>query len=86
MADNIENLLRDLALADGGLHRHEHPETGAVVIFPSVEVFPSGSKKARATEDQWEARAGKMHQEQEALTLAPKPLENSLAERLIRSD
>ncbi len=85
MTDNIDNLMRDLALKDSDWHRHENPQTGAVVIFPDVPRFPSGSKEARAAEDDWEQRCLAMHAEQETITLEPKPSENTMT-RIKRGD
>lgn len=86
MNDNLDTLLRDLHYIDSGWHRHENPVTGAVALFPSVEVHPSGSKEARAVEADWEARASAMHAAQTPVTLAEKPAENTLAERVVRAD
>ena len=76
MTDNIDVLLRDLSYIDSGWHRHENPETGAVVLFPETA----------KNEAEWEARALEMHSAQEAITLAPKPQTNELAARVVRSD
>ena len=86
MTDNINNLLRDLALKDSGMHRHENPETGAVVLYPDVPAYPQGSKAQRRIEDQWEQRALDMHATQKAITVAPKPRENTYARRVVRAD
>ena len=76
MTDNIDVLLRDLSYIDSGWHRHENPETGAVALFPETA----------KNEAEWETRALLMHASQEAITLAPKPLENTLAQRVVRAD
>ena len=86
MTDNLDVLLRDLALKDSGFHRHENPQTGAVAFFPDVPVFPSGSNQARQIEAAWEARALVMHESQDPIRLEPKPLENTLAKRVVRAD
>ncbi len=74
--DNLDVLLRDLALKDSDWHRIEHPETGAAAYFPET---------AEDAED-WETRALAMHESQEPVTLAPKPVENALAARVVRAD
>ena len=61
MTDNLDVLLRDLAMKDSGWHRHENPQTGAVAFFPDVPRFPSGSKEARTAEDDRETCNGKWH-------------------------
>ncbi len=86
MTDNIDVLLRDLSYIDSGWHRHENPVTGAVALFPDMPMFPSGSKEARAAEDAWEARALAMHASQTLILPEAKPLENTLAARVVRSD
>ncbi len=76
MSEDIDTLLRDLSYIDSGWHRHENPKNGAVVLFPETA----------KNEAEWEARALEMHSAQEAITLAPKPLENTLAQRVVRAD
>ncbi len=85
MTDNIDVLLRDLSYIDSGWHRHENPVTGAVALFPDVPRHPSGSVEARAAEDEWEQRSLAMHAEQRTITLAPKPIENTMT-RIERGD
>ena len=75
MTDNIDVLLRDLSYIDSGWHRHENPETGAVVLFPETA----------KNEAEWEQRALLMHREQVSLTLKPKPSENTMT-RIERGD
>ena len=87
MNDNLDTLLSDLHYIDSGWHRVVHTVTGAVVlILPAVPNHPHGSAKACAAEDEWQQRSIEMHASQEALTLAPKPLENTLAARVVRAD
>ena len=87
MTDNIDNLMRDLALKDSGLHRVEHPTTGAMAIFPDVKVWPQGSPEARAAEDAWEARALAMHAAQRTIIPEAKPTDSPFAgKKITRGD
>jgi hypothetical protein len=75
MTDNIDVLLRDLSYIDSGWHRHENPETGAVVLFPETA----------KNEAEWEARALQMHSKQTPIHLEAKPQENAMT-RIERGD
>ena len=86
MSDSLDDLMSDLAWIDSGWHRHVNPKTGDVALFPDVPRFPSGSKEARAAEDAWQSRALEMHASQVPVILAPKPVENALAGRVVRGD
>ena len=68
------DLLRDLALINAGWHRVEHPETGAVGIFPETA----------KDEADWERKAMAQSREAEsnAIILPPKLLDDDLAERM----
>ena len=67
------DLMRDLALINAGWHRTEHPETGAVGIFPNT---------AR-DEGEWERKAMAQSREAERNSIIPEPRQgdDGLAER-----
>ncbi len=68
------DLMRDLSLINAGWHRVEHPETGAVGIFPETA----------KDEGEWErtALAQSKEAERNAIILPPKLLDDDLAERM----
>ena len=77
--------LSNIAVVKAGLYRVRN-EAGEYAYFPDMPVYQQGSKEARAAEDRWQERAGEMHSAQVPIRLEPKPLENTLAARVVRSD
>lgn len=80
----VERTLSNILTIKAGWHRVRN-EAGGWAYFPSVPRFPSGSPEQRQLEDDWEQRALAMHAAQEPVTLAPKPLENTMT-RIRRGD
>jgi hypothetical protein len=74
--DPLAALLVDLSFVDSGFQRHEHPETGATVFFPSLPVLKGAAQ--RAADDEWEQRSVAMHESQQGIELAKMPTPNGL--------
>ena len=88
--DAVDRMLSNMATAEAGWHRVRGRHQGGAdepgygyAYFP--QVHSQGSKEARAAEDRWQEKALAMHQAQEAITLAPKPAENTMT-RVTRGD
>ena len=91
MTDNVDALIRDLALQKANLHRVENPESGAVAMFPTVPSHAPNSPEQRALENEWETRAILQTQQAERLTIenqpTRKPKQNAFADlSIIRGD
>ena len=83
--DSIDRMLSDMAWAETGWYRVRN-ESGVALVLPDVPRFPSGSKEARAAEDDWEQRSLTMHAAQTPVTLPEaKPRENAMT-RIERGD
>ena len=72
--DGLAALTEVLAIKRSGWHRIEGPD--------GVALFPETAKDV----DAWEQRALAMTAAQAPIHLAPKPVENTLAARVVRAD
>ena len=69
--DPLAALDEELAILDAGWYRHEHPETGALILFPHTAT----------DQNHWESRCQEMLDGQELIDLPDKPTENHYLRR-----
>ena len=73
----IDRMLSDMAMAKTGWHCVRGEDGNVSAYLPSVPNYASDDPRARAAEDEWEARSIACHDQQVPVEMPTKPLERS---------